>query len=131
MHGFDCRPEQASFASRGIWASRAKCRVLCDTRIARLARFLIKCNESALRLQDFSNLAVEANGIFGGCVNQLGPFPCLVVELCLLHEVSGLHDGLKRVAEVMSEVSKMLCRFFPFCSVRFSKPLHHSLALRI
>jgi hypothetical protein len=39
---FDCHPEQAFFARRRIWASRAMCRVLCDTIIARLARFLIK-----------------------------------------------------------------------------------------
>jgi hypothetical protein len=39
---FDCHPEQAFFAQRGIQASRAKCRVLCDTIIARLARFLTK-----------------------------------------------------------------------------------------
>jgi hypothetical protein len=36
-----CHPEQALLAQRRIWASRAKCRVLCDTLIARLARFLI------------------------------------------------------------------------------------------
>jgi hypothetical protein len=49
MKHFDCHPKQAFFAQRepalslpkGIWASRAKCRVLCDTIIARLARFLI------------------------------------------------------------------------------------------
>src|SRR5258708_26088382 len=39
---FACHPEQAFFARRWIWASRAKCRVLCDTIIARLARFFIK-----------------------------------------------------------------------------------------
>jgi hypothetical protein len=39
---FDCHPEQAFFAQRRIWASRAVCRVLCDTIIARLARFLTK-----------------------------------------------------------------------------------------
>jgi A/G-specific adenine glycosylase len=39
---FDCHPEQAWFAKRGIWASRAKGRVLCDPTIARLARFLTK-----------------------------------------------------------------------------------------
>jgi hypothetical protein len=33
-----CHPEQAAFAQRGIWVSRALCRVLCDTIIARLAR---------------------------------------------------------------------------------------------
>jgi tetratricopeptide (TPR) repeat protein len=38
---FDCHPEQAFFAQRRIWASRAKCRGFCDTIIARLARFLI------------------------------------------------------------------------------------------
>jgi hypothetical protein len=27
---FDCHPEQAFFAQRGIWASRAMRRVLCD-----------------------------------------------------------------------------------------------------
>jgi hypothetical protein len=37
----DCHPEPA-FAQRGIWASRAVRRVLCDARIARLARFLIE-----------------------------------------------------------------------------------------
>src|ERR1700693_6516729 len=45
----DCHPEQAFFAQRrarpelaeGIWASRAMCRVFCDTIIARSARFLI------------------------------------------------------------------------------------------
>src|SRR5580658_3623749 len=37
-----CHPEQASFAQRGIWASRAKRRVLCDAIIARLARFPIE-----------------------------------------------------------------------------------------
>ena len=36
-----CHPEQASFAPRGIWASHAMCRALCDTIIARLARFII------------------------------------------------------------------------------------------
>jgi hypothetical protein len=36
-----CHPEQASFAQRGIWANRAKRRVLCGAIIARLARFLI------------------------------------------------------------------------------------------
>jgi tetratricopeptide (TPR) repeat protein len=39
--GRDCHPEQTLFAQRGIWASRALCRVLCDTLIARWARFLI------------------------------------------------------------------------------------------
>jgi hypothetical protein len=39
---FDCHPEQAFFARRRIWASRAMCRALRDTIIARLARFLIK-----------------------------------------------------------------------------------------
>ncbi len=37
----DCHPECAFFARRRIWASRATCRVLCDTIIARLARILI------------------------------------------------------------------------------------------
>jgi hypothetical protein len=37
-----CHPEQAVFAQRRIWASRAKRRVFCDAIIARLARFLIK-----------------------------------------------------------------------------------------
>jgi hypothetical protein len=36
----DCHPEQAFFAQRGIWASRAKGRALCGPIIARLARFL-------------------------------------------------------------------------------------------
>ncbi len=36
---FDCHSEQAFFASRGIWAIRAKRRVLCDAIIARLDRF--------------------------------------------------------------------------------------------
>jgi len=39
---FDCHPEQAFFAQRGIWASRAMRRALCDAIIARLARFLIE-----------------------------------------------------------------------------------------
>jgi len=39
--GSGCHPERASFARRRIWASRAVWRVLCDTSIARLARFLI------------------------------------------------------------------------------------------
>jgi alanyl-tRNA synthetase len=39
---FDCHPEQALFAQRGIWASRAMRRVLRDEIIARLARFRIK-----------------------------------------------------------------------------------------
>jgi anthranilate synthase/aminodeoxychorismate synthase-like glutamine amidotransferase len=38
----DCHPEQAFFARRGIWASRAKRRVLCDAILARLARFHIE-----------------------------------------------------------------------------------------
>src|SRR3989442_5948201 len=37
---FDCHPEQAFFAQRRIWASRAMRRVPCDAIIARLARFL-------------------------------------------------------------------------------------------
>src|SRR5882724_5870681 len=39
---FDCLPEQAFFAQRRIWASRAKRRVLCDAIIARLAHLLTK-----------------------------------------------------------------------------------------
>src|SRR5208283_3491179 len=39
---FDCHPEQAFFAQRGIWASRTLRRVLCDAIIARSARFLIE-----------------------------------------------------------------------------------------
>jgi hypothetical protein len=42
MKNFYCHPEQAFFAPRGIWAVRAKCRVFCDTIIARLDRFLIQ-----------------------------------------------------------------------------------------
>jgi hypothetical protein len=38
---FDCHSEQAFFGQRGIWASHAKRRVLCDATIARLARFLV------------------------------------------------------------------------------------------
>jgi len=38
----DCHSEQALFAPRGIWASRAKRRVLCDAIIARLASFVFK-----------------------------------------------------------------------------------------
>ena len=37
----DCRPEQAFFAQRGIWASHAMRRALCDAIIAGLARFPI------------------------------------------------------------------------------------------
>src|SRR5438034_3694671 len=37
---FPCHPEQAFFAQRRIWASRAKRRVSCGAIIARLARFL-------------------------------------------------------------------------------------------
>src|SRR5580658_287572 len=36
-----CHPEQPFFAQRGIWASRAKRRVLCDAMAARLARSLL------------------------------------------------------------------------------------------
>ena len=36
-----CHSEQAFFAQRGIWASRAKCRGLCDTSIACLALIII------------------------------------------------------------------------------------------
>jgi hypothetical protein len=36
-----CHPEQAFFAQRGIWASRAKRRVFCDALLACLARFPI------------------------------------------------------------------------------------------
>ena len=36
----DCHSEQAFYAQRGIWASRAKRRVLCDAVIARSARVL-------------------------------------------------------------------------------------------
>jgi hypothetical protein len=39
---FDCHPEQAFFAQRRIWASRAKRRISCDAIIARLARSLTK-----------------------------------------------------------------------------------------
>ena len=46
MVQFDCHPEQAAFAPRGIWASRALRRVLCDATIARLARFLTKLKAS-------------------------------------------------------------------------------------
>jgi hypothetical protein len=42
MAQFDCHPEQAFFAQRGIWASRAMRRALGDAIIARLARFLIE-----------------------------------------------------------------------------------------
>ena len=45
---FDCHPEPASFAQRGIWASRVKCRGFCDTTIARLARFLIKLHHYSI-----------------------------------------------------------------------------------
>jgi hypothetical protein len=38
---FVCHPVQAFFAQRGIRASRAVRRVLCDAIIARLARILI------------------------------------------------------------------------------------------
>src|SRR5271166_5398330 len=41
-HRDSCHSEQAFFAPRGIWASRAKRRVLCDAITACLARFLIK-----------------------------------------------------------------------------------------
>jgi hypothetical protein len=47
MLEFDCHPEQAFFAQRGIWASRAMWRAFCDTIIARLARFLTKLNRYA------------------------------------------------------------------------------------
>src|SRR5271170_4305773 len=39
---FDCHPEQALFAQRRIWASRATWRGFSATIIARLARFLVK-----------------------------------------------------------------------------------------
>jgi hypothetical protein len=42
MAQFECHPEQALFAQRRIWASRAVRRVFGDALIARLARFLIK-----------------------------------------------------------------------------------------
>jgi len=43
MVQFDCHSEQAFFAQRRIWASRAKRRASCDAIIARLARFLTNC----------------------------------------------------------------------------------------
>jgi len=41
-----CHPEPPSFGGRGIWASRAKRRVLYDAIIARLARILINCPQT-------------------------------------------------------------------------------------
>jgi hypothetical protein len=38
---FVCHPEQAFFAQRRIWASRAMRRAFCDAILARLARLLI------------------------------------------------------------------------------------------
>ncbi len=67
MLEFDCHPEQAFFARRGIWAIRAKQpalskrsapkgRVLGDAIIARLARFPIThrldCNERFSRREN-------------------------------------------------------------------------------
>ena len=49
---FACHPEQAVFAQRRIWASRAKRRVLCDAEIARLARFLFKLHHYPQRIAD-------------------------------------------------------------------------------
>jgi len=43
MVQFDCHSEQAFFAQRRIWASRAKRRASCNAIIARLARFLTNC----------------------------------------------------------------------------------------
>jgi len=38
---FDCHPEQAAFAPRGIWASRALCFVACPEQAKRVeGRFL-------------------------------------------------------------------------------------------
>src|SRR5271166_4092381 len=44
-----CHPEQASFAQRGTWASRATRRGFCHAIIARLARFLIKLGHPTCR----------------------------------------------------------------------------------
>jgi hypothetical protein len=45
MGHFDCHPEQAAFAQRGIWASRALRRAFCDATIARLSRFLFNLTQ--------------------------------------------------------------------------------------
>jgi hypothetical protein len=58
MKQSNSHPEQAFFAQRepalslpkGIWASRAMCRVLCDTIIARLARFFINPHSTPILL---------------------------------------------------------------------------------
>jgi hypothetical protein len=48
MVQFACHPEQAAFAMRRIWASRAMWRGFCGTISARLARFLIKLHRSGM-----------------------------------------------------------------------------------
>ena len=58
MKPLDCHPEHAFFGRRepaqslpkGIWARRATSPVLCDTIIARLARFLINPHSLPIRL---------------------------------------------------------------------------------
>jgi hypothetical protein len=60
MLELDCHPEQAFFAQRGIWASRAKRRVLCDAIIACLARLLIQLN---CRLEFVASVSSNAENI--------------------------------------------------------------------
>src|SRR5271169_1929623 len=70
-----CHLEQALLAPRGIWASRASCRVSCDTIIARLARFLIATN--CLARPRFS-------GLFGSIhLEQVPQFHASLVQLRL------------------------------------------------
>jgi len=101
----DCHPEQAFFAQRGIWASRAMCRVLCDTQIARLARFLIKLNPH-LRPDESDLGAIVKPAVprqFGracGRVDNLSPphrqrsrlSPCWTTPLALVRVVARVHE---------------------------------------
>src|SRR5580693_1134492 len=73
----DCHPEQAFFAPRGIWASRAMRRVLCDALIARLARFLIKTDYYS------SAHAKQINQIF-----TISPSSCNIPQASWNHHVA-------------------------------------------
>jgi len=52
-------------------------------------------------------LTVQAGCIVGGGVDELGPFPAVLVQFRLSQKVGRLQDGFERVAQIVRQTAKV------------------------
>src|SRR5436309_3359421 len=95
--------------SRAIAPRRTTCDTASTSQISLRLRKRSGSSGTLLtaRAQNIANLAIDLGRVAGAGVDHLRPFLAGLIQLRLVQQIAGLHDGLDGVGEVMRQGAQL------------------------